>query len=170
MEYKTVLRAFSYKKAMQVGPYFYSLLVLLFLFSACEKEETIHLDGDLEQYFDRFAIEASLHNITFDYQADRVEGYLSELEESGISGKCVRNSVYPNRVYIDLDFWRQASDLEKEFVVFHELGHCFLDRGHLDDANTIGVCVSMMHSGEGDCRNMYSRTTRAAYLAELFTY
>lgn len=134
---------------MQARLYFLSLFVSLFLFPACEKEETIYLDGELEKYFDRFVIEAAKYNIDFDYREARVEGYLTALEERGISGKCVRNSVYPDRVFINLDFWRAASDLEKEFVVFHELGHCFLDRGHLDDANAIGVCVSMTHSGEG---------------------
>ena len=155
---------------MQARPYLLSFIFFLFLFMACEEEETIYLDGELEGYFDRFAMEASNYNITFDYQKDRIEGYLSELEEQGVNGKCVRNTVYPNRVYIDLDYWRNASDLEKEFVVFHELGHCFLDRGHLDDANTMGGCVSMMHSGEGACRNRYSTATRSAYLEELFTY
>lgn len=156
---------------MQVVRYPIYLLVVLLLFSACEAEEVIHLDTELEVYFDRFAMEASNFDLHFDYQEDRIEGYLSNLEAGkAISGKCERNSVYPNRVYIDLDFWRKASDLEREFVVFHELGHCFLDRGHLDDADAQGFCVSMMHSGEGSCQNAYRASTRVACLRELFSY
>jgi len=155
---------------MRTVSYSITLFIVFFLFSACEEEEVIYLDNELIAYFERFAVEASHFNIQFDNQEDRVEGYLSDLEERVISGKCERNSVYPDRVYIDIDFWRKANDLEREFVVFHELGHCFLNRGHLDDADANGACKSMMHSGEGDCRNSYSLSSRVAYLEELFTF
>lgn len=160
----------SYKKGMPtVRMYLFFWLFLVFL-PGCQEEEIIHLDPELTNYFDRFALEASNFNITFDYQTDRIEGYLTQIEERAVNGKCERNSVYPDRVFIDLDFWRKASDLEREFVVFHELGHCFLNRGHLDDADPRGVCISMMHSGAGSCRNNYGAASRTAYLQELFTY
>lgn len=155
---------------MTPAKYFFLTVGTILVLSSCQKEETIYLEAELEPYFERFALEATAYDLSFDYQKDRVEGYLTDITESNVSGKCEQNSVYPNRVYIDLDFWRKASDLDREYVVFHELGHCFLDRGHMDDANAAGVCISMMQSGEGNCRNAYSFITRDAYLEELFTY
>ena len=136
---------------------------------ACEPTETIFLDTELDPYFERFALEARNFGLDFDYQAARVEGYLTTFAERQVRGKCEHNSVYPDRVYINLDYWRQAGDLEREYLVFHELGHCFLDRSHLDDADQQGRCISMMQSGAGDCQNNYRLATRSAYLAELFS-
>lgn len=170
MSTKSVFHPFMYKTTMTPVKYFLFVLGVLVVLSSCEEEETIHLDTELELYFERFASEAANYDIDFDYQTDRVEGYLTQVEEQNVSGKCERNSVYPNRVYIDIDFWRRANDLNREYVVFHELGHCFLDRGHLDDSNAAGVCLSMMQSGEGNCKDTYSQLTRSVYLEELFTY
>lgn len=150
-----------------VLPYLFSGFI--FLISACEKQEEIFVSPDLQEYFDRFAIEAGQRGITFDYEASRIEGYINDVVERGVSGKCVFNSELPDQVYIDLAFWNAASDLEKEFVVFHELGHCFLQREHLDSTKPDGSCLSMMHSGLGGCDNAYSRSNRTAYLDELFS-
>lgn len=148
---------------------FYCLLLLFSMVSAgCEKEEEIFVDTDLLPYFERFELEAAARGITFNFENDRIEGYLENIEETDVSGKCQFNSVYPDKVSIDANFWRLASDLEKEFVVFHELGHCFLEREHTEEATNGNVCKSIMHSGTGTCRNAYSNITRANYLDELF--
>lgn len=69
---------------------------------------------------------------------------------------------------IDLEFWERANILNKEFVVFHELGHCTLFRAHKEGVDANGICVSMMRSGLEDCRDNYSAITRATYWDELF--
>lgn len=145
-------------------------LLLLFglVMVSCEKEEEIFVDTGLLSYFERFELEAAARGITFDYEEDRIEGHLENIEETDVSGKCQFNSVYPDKVTIDVNFWRSASDLEKEFVVFHELGHCFLEREHTEEATNGNVCKSIMHSGTGTCRNAYSLSTRTNYLDELF--
>lgn len=69
---------------------------------------------------------------------------------------------------MDETFWNTTSDRGKEFVVFHELGHCFLLRNHLEDTFLGGTCTSIMRSGTGSCRDNYGRLTRETYLDELF--
>ena len=46
-----------------------------------------------------------------------------------VLGQC---NVYKNDniVFIDPTFWATASDWDRRSVVFHELGHCVLGRGH----------------------------------------
>jgi len=66
-------------------------------------------------------------------------------------------------------FWETASFAEKEYVVFHELGHCALNRRHLDTKNADGTCLSMMQSGNGSCKMNYNAQNRSKYLDELFS-
>ena len=149
--------------------FYLMLLLVIGIAWSCEKEEVIFLDAELRTYFERFELEAAARGISFNYEADRIEGFLEDIEESDVTGKCQFNSVYPDRVTVDANFWSRASDLEKEFVVFHELGHCFLERQHNEEATNGGVCKSIMHSGLGTCRNAYSSLTRSNYLDELFS-
>lgn len=144
------------------------MVLILLLTVSCTEEEEIFVSPELQTYFERFALEAAARGLDFDYQRDRIEGFLLPITEAGVEGKCTFNSVDPDRIAVDLSFWNRASDLEKEFIVFHELGHCFLNRQHLDDAWPDGNCVSIMHSGLGGCRNAYSSQTRSDYLDELF--
>ncbi|MEM6799919.1 MAG: hypothetical protein AAF696_00870 [Bacteroidota bacterium] len=141
-------------------------LCCLLSFSACEPDEILVIDSELQPYFERFHEEAALRGRDIDFEELRIEGTIEELE--GVGGSCVHNSVDPNLVKIDLVFWAQASEWEKEFIVFHELGHCALKRSHLDERNQDGSCFSLMHSGTSGCRNTYGEETRERYLDELF--
>ena len=136
---------------------------------SCEKEEQVFVDADLLPYFNTFSDEAAARGVTFDYEASRIEGHLTDIEEQDVLGKCQFNSVDPDKVFIDNAFWRRASHLEKEFLIFHELGHCFLERDHLDTQNSDGTCISMMQSGLGECDDNYNSQTRSDYLDELFS-
>jgi len=50
------------------------------------------------------------------------------------------------------------------------LGHCVLNREHLDDADNQGNCVSIMTSGTGSCHINYTIATRKNLLDELFMH
>ena len=144
---------------------FISLILLGF---ACEEEEQIFVSQELIPYFESFSTEAAERGKQFDWEAARIEGYINDIPERDVAGKCEFNSIDPDKIFIDFNFWRNANHLEKEFVVFHELGHCFLEREHLDSKNENGTCASMMQSGLTDCRNNYNNATRTEYLNELF--
>ncbi|MCB0632332.1 MAG: hypothetical protein R2824_19250 [Saprospiraceae bacterium] len=147
--------------------------VFLLLLAGCQKEEGVTVDNytiqeELVPYFDRFQEEGAARGVTVDFVAAQLSAVLDDIAEPNVSGQCYYNGGDPNRLVIDRAFWSQASDIKREFVIFHELGHCYLGRSHLDTANPDGTCVSMMHSGLSGCRNAYNSWTRSAYLDELF--
>ena len=128
-----------------------------------------NVDGELVPYFERFQEEAAARGISVDLATAEIEGVIEEIDEQHVAGQCsygrFRN---PRLVTIDASFWRRSSDRFKEFIVFHELGHCYLNRGHLESAFSNGVCVSIMRSGVGDCFDNYHVNTREYYINELF--
>lgn len=153
---------------------FYTSLLIIILLSvlSCDKEpaepETVfEVEAQLLPYFQSFQVEAAARGKTIDYSVKDLEGRIEPLEGNAI-GQCRSNSLLPDEVIIDEDYWSNASELQREFVVFHELGHCMLDRSHDNTANVNGRCISMMNSGEGGCRSVYNAVTRSAYLDELF--
>ena len=131
------------------------------------------VDERLWPYFERFEEEGQLRNTPIDLRAARVTGQIEEIaqdaDNSGqVLGQCNYRRNSQHQVTIDENFWNRASDRGREFVVFHELGHCFLLRDHLETAFANGACTSIMRSGTGACRDNYTSFTRDTYLEELF--
>ena len=148
-----------------------TLIATMITVSSCEKEPLAvahYVDDAMAPYFEAFAFEGQLRGVVVNFKHAQIEGYLEDLD--GTSGQCQHFNDAPDRVVIDPDYWRRLNDLEREFIIFHELGHCFLDRSHLDLKNDDGTCTSMMHSSASACVNAYSAETRDAYLDELFSY
>lgn len=148
--------------------------LVLFGLASCSNsdEDTVafFIEAELQVYFDRFEVEAAQRGLIIDLQSAQVSGEISEIADPGVAGQCTSNSDEPNLVTIDKSTWNSLRDLEKEYLVFHELGHCYLNRGHFDEVQANGTCESMMQSGTINCRKNYNSLTRAAYLDELFGY
>lgn len=138
--------------------------------SACEKEQAIPLKVDeaLQPYFERFDQEARLRGFDFSIEMEELEADIIGIDRDGVLGQCHYSEQAPNIVEVDDEFWASATDLEKEYVVFHELGHCVLGRNHDDGRNGDGTCSSIMQSGLTSCRVSYNAANRAAYIDELF--
>ena len=58
-------------------------------------------------------------------------------------GECVRGGGMP-LIYLDPDFWDNSYDWKREQLMFHELGHCILDRPHTDQKLEDGCPISIM--------------------------
>ena len=157
-----------------------SIIFILLSFSisllimGCAKEnsenlvvEELMIDEKLAPYFERFVAEGATRGHEIDLVAKRIEGFLIDIEEEHVVGQCSYSASTTRKVNIDRTYWNTATDLEKEFVVFHELGHCYLERAHLD-AQENRTCTSIMYSGTSVCRLRYNATLRATYLDELF--
>lgn len=162
---------------------YFCLFTLLFIYSCTQDVNLITLDEPevtvdnssypgvdeaLWVYFQRFEEEGRLRGIEVDLKAANITGVIEALGEDDVAGQCTYASHLPNHVTIDQNFWNGASDRSREFVVFHELGHCDLGRDHHEVATSNGICVSIMRSGLEDCRDNYTPITRASYLDELF--
>ncbi len=145
-----------------------SLLVFILCFNGCKDDS--ELESELQFYLDQFEVEANARGLTFENQINSTEIHLVEIITSGVLGQCVRVDAEPNEIHIDRNFWlNEATDLQKEFIVFHELGHCILNRGHLNDANGQGECISIMYDGNSpQCMLNYNPAVKEEMVDELF--
>ncbi|MFK7982654.1 MAG: hypothetical protein AB8G86_21930 [Saprospiraceae bacterium] len=144
------------------------------LIMGCAKEsnenlviDNLFIDEALAPYFERFVTEGANRGQTIDLVTKQIEGFLIDIEEANVAGQCSYSATSTRKVNIDRTYWNSATDLEKEFVIFHELGHCYLERSHSDIQENRN-CTSIMHSGISGCRFNYSASSRSTYLDELF--
>jgi len=162
---------------MYINRVFIWCVFIGFCFSCSEHDEveTIPVkfpavDPELRVYFQRFEDESAARGLSVDLTASGITGTILEIDEKHILGRCSFPRAQPNRVTIDRTFWRRGTDLFREFVVFHELGHCYLFRPHLEDHLSNGACASIMRSGTGSCLDNYSQRTRRFYIDELLDH
>ena len=160
------------------------LSIFVFMFASCADDDTVATETprgfqsneelfptvtpELRPFYVAFEEEAAERGLDIDLTLEEVTGNIVELGNMGVLGVCVRSDTEPNRVAVDDDVWRSASLAFKELIVFHELGHCVLNRDHLDDAQG-GICTSIMNSGLSGCDiSLEDDNLREAYLDELF--
>ena len=105
------------------------------------------VDEALWPYYARFEQEALERGFVFDLRQLTITGVIEEIDDDGVAGQCNYHSHQPNHVIIDQEFWSRAGDRGREFVVFHELGHCVLARNHREATFSNGTCRSIMRSG-----------------------
>ena len=102
-----------------------------------------------------------------------------ETQGSDACGQCLLEAGKTPRITLSPDAycWRNASENERECLVFHELGHCLLNRSHRSNRFPNNAYVSLMNPddvsvyaacrypiGNDDCDK---RARRSYYLDEL---
>ncbi len=92
---------------------------------------------------------------------------LSEEEEP--TGTCYHNPEDPNTIVINFADFNNSTRYAREKIIFHELGHCSLNRDHDDSEYSDGNCKSLMKSSVADCLLVYDAESKQAYLDELFS-
>lgn len=146
------------------------ILTLIVSFFSCKKEEDLiqpEVDERLKLFFESFKQEGVLRRQSI--KMEDVIGSIVTMETKGVLGRCNQSTTGSKHLMIDSLFWLTATFKEKEYVIFHELGHCTLNRRHLDTKNVDGTCISMMQSGNGSCMMNYNAQNRSKYLDELFS-
>ncbi len=155
-------------------PHFFLPVTLMFSFLACQNtsfEESASypaFDTSLWPYLESFEIAAEQRGKDYDLNALDLAGMVDDIEDEGVAGLCHFGNSITNTITIDDDFWATASATFKEYVVFHELGHCVLFRDHDESTDQNGVCQSIMQSGTSGCLVQYNSQSREDYLDELF--
>ena len=142
------------------------ILLMLILFTSCSKDEEL-VDEIFKDLLTSFQEEGMARNIIVDYQNKPVEVRFENHPDDIRLGWCIHDFDGYNTITINALFWDIMKELDKEKLVFHELGHCVLNRPHLDRIRPDGFCYSIMHSGQA-CSDNYSLETREAYIDELF--
>ena len=147
----------------------YSLLLCLGLLMVMGcSEDVVSTDEELIPYFQLFADEAAERGIIVDYEAERIEGLKQNISQINVLGQCFRNEDKPKKIVVDIDYWDSANESDRQFLIFHELGHCFLNREHDDRKDADNVCVSIMHSTPQACDFLLTDDNKEAYFDELF--
>ena len=166
------------------------LLTLTLIFSSCRPDNDVllgeendittpttnpntikafaNVDQSLWPYFQRFEEQAAARGYSINLNELELTGDLQDLPGENVGGQCTWHSSNPNHITIDEPLFNDLSDLYREFIIFHELGHCVLNRDHREDSDHTGSCVSLMRSGLGNCNDNYHNGTRATYIDELF--
>ena len=155
-----------------------TFLVSLLIISCKKDDKEYRIAPEFEEYVQRFIDEANNHGQKFDFKkSGLIIEFVSNL--GAFDGRCFYEN--PIRIEIDKGYWTKYGkyangDLLKEKVIFHELGHGFLKRKHLNDIFDDGDWSSMMHGGDGenppDGRESwninYRGYRRTYYINELF--
>lgn len=153
------------------------IVLSLFLISSCQQvileQDESRILGDeisleLEPYFITFQEEASRYGLDLDYESSNVTAQIQQINNGNVAGTCTTNGHDLRDIVIDQSFWEAASHLLKEMVIFHELGHCILGRGHTEAQFANGICRSIMRSGLGTCQDAYIPENRDYFIDELF--
>lgn len=126
------------------------------------------VDQELQSYFISFQQEAVKRGFDYDLNTLDVSGDIDQISDEGVAGTCQYGSHITNHITIDQDFWDSAPPIYREFVVYHELGHCVLLRGHDESTDASGRCLSIMRSGLQGCIDSYSPLSKSDFLDELF--
>ena len=144
------------------------IALILGILTGCQKSNEAYIEDELKEYFSRFENEAHTRGIKINLDEIDLSGYIEEISERGVLGTCTTFTNGAQSVIIDQPYWNSSTDLQKEYLVFHELGHCVLKRAHDNSRYTNGTCKSIMQSGTGGCRSVYSDNTKDQLIDELF--
>lgn len=160
------------------------VFLLLLIFTSCRQDASFNelqeeievqqaisypnVDARLWPFFESFEAEAKARGLNVNLKLAAITGDIAPIDGEHVAGQCTYSSQAPNHISVDDEFWTKTGESFREFIIFHELGHCYLNRGHREDAFANGICKSLMRSGVDGCFDNYKSTTRALYLDELF--
>lgn len=156
------------------------LLAILLLFSGCESSDTkksvISSNIEFSDLQNKFINEAEAYGYELEESIidfGNVNTVLSEnpsdvhIDEDGTYlAVCIREKTGPNEIVVDKGIWNELNSEEKEIVLFHELGHCVLDRDH-HDQEYLSNPMSIMNHGLISSEKYTDH--RSGYIKELFT-
>ena len=160
---------------MRRQPFYWIIISSSLLFSACRPEpippKVYEVPPLIQPYVDLFEQEASKRGIQLDIDNLKVE-FEEELNGGDAAGTCTFATEASPTPHIRLDttsFNWKNNEYHREILVFHELGHCILDRLHKDNILSNGNIASIMRStGEQVYGGLLNDFKREYYLDELF--
>lgn len=149
-------------------------LVILFFFACQKQQEIIYSVPDtFLKYTKRFEQEAKLRGHDIDFEKT---GLIIEFQNTGsiipyAVGICYfsKDGSMP-KIGMDETYWNSVSEDLKELTIFHELGHCALDRDHRNDTLQNGHWASILrgYPEEPSDHPLHYNIYRTYYLDELF--
>lgn len=167
------------------------LFLLFLLLNCCQKEKAepveYNVPEEAEKYVEKFLEEASLRNRPMEITNLVIEFTkldTSVREDALVCAACRQVKDHPEKqrriiINTEINCWKFLSEQAREALIFHELGHCILQRrGHKDSLLPNGDYVSLMNSqtsavyeicqydiGDEPCNKLFKREY---YIDELF--
>jgi len=137
-------------------------LILLMLAVGCGKP-TLQIDG-FESYIDQFEKDALARGRNIKVE-DLVISFMVR-PIPGSNAKCVKNPTQTPTILIDKNWWENHDELDHISLIYHELGHCILNRSHDNELVENNRPKSLMFYG--GVEGFYLRDNQREYLNELF--
>ena len=161
----------------------FPVTVLLLILLSCQPKPPTpepaqyNVPASVESYVQRFRDETRKRGLN--PSTDNLIITFGQTQGSDVCGQCLLETGKTPRITLSMDAfcWQNAGDNERECLVFHELGHCLLKRGHRlarfpnkayaslmnpDDRAIYATCVYPIGGDVCD-----KRDRRAYYLDEL---
>jgi hypothetical protein len=99
----------------------------------CEvKTISKRVDSEILPFVEEFVTDAKKYDSSCNAVRDI---FISNKVTGQVAGYCIPGFV----VVMSNTFWDRASTVSKRTLVYHELGHCALDREHVDEDNTDSI-------------------------------
>lgn len=149
---------------MKLHFFLLSFVIIVFL-STCVRDDPNYIDPEFDTYVDMFFEEAQKRDLNIspdDFSFSVVFG------DDFRTGVCYMRQ---NRIEINEANWGNLTELTRQYLIFHEMGHCILDRLHDNEVLPNGECKSLMKGDEeNECRFNIDNFNiwRTYYLDELF--
>lgn len=105
-----------------------------------QSEQNIH--PELSNYVQKFTYQAEQYGLKLNTNSLTVQYSDHIVGRKEVVGYCYREPITsPNgdvvglapTILVKKDWWDSAFDYQKTDLLFHEMGHCLLDRKHVDD-------------------------------------
>lgn len=93
------------------------------------------IDSEFAPHLEVFKAEAQQRGIPMNIN-NLVMRFTKAFDKSETLAQCQYGTT--PTILVGLDFWNYSDPKTREQVIFHELGHCILGRGHLDDSVNLG--------------------------------
>lgn len=147
------------------------LLIFTIVIVGCNKKQNnryYRAPAVLDSLAKQFVRHAAERGHSIDLGASGLTLQFGKLESTE-NGQCDPSS-FPKNITIDSTKWKLYSPAFKEYIVYHELAHCLLNRKHIEDnVLELGQCRSWMRKDNGQCSiDFLSKSWRAYYIDELF--
>jgi hypothetical protein len=112
----------------------FKLLISLYL-TSCGSGKVVDIKG-FEVYVYSFIEDASDYGKDVPLDDLIVEFGNTRRHSELAIGTCTRGNHTP-LVLIDEEYWTTASEQERYAIIYHELGHCLLNRRHVEDYKSL---------------------------------
>ena len=143
-------------------------IIMTIIFFSCEKKKESVIPAEVEEYVSSFFNDARDNGLNIYLSDYDLTIAFSELEDA--AGTCNSSN---NTIYIDSSEWyERMTETNRKWLIYHELGHCILEREHAVGAFENGECKSIMnsHISNSECfTNFVSDSWQEYYVGELFT-